>query len=460
MDAGLIVLLASCAVALALVVRGGLPRVLAVRLATFVLLVSCVAIDGLLVTALGGGASGDGRSLLPLLTMLLVVLWWRDHFPVPPTSSTLAPTVPGLVALIGALVLGLVGQALAVVHHVAAIAVSGLACLIAIFGGAALVAVQRRLPRPVARSQQLRRHTDTVAAVVLTGGSILAFVDLIADTFDLTSPGPSTWPGAVGVSVVAVVAARATAVPGAPRVLAGLAALTMLLSLPIVPVAAVPLVGAVVVVAMLAMTALAAPAVATRPLPVGDAATTTPPAVALVQAGVPSFWPLLDDAHQRRPHRPRVMSRTAARRLVDAAIERAWRSWPDARGRPPITVSGGDDIDVDGDPGELAEVLCAVIDNALRGHAAPERRRLELTIRATAHTVSFEIDGGGALPAGEWRPFLVVDPANDDDRPGWGVALFRARTIVERHGGQLSIGNATVQVSLPRRLPRPATGVA
>jgi K+-sensing histidine kinase KdpD len=223
--------------------------------------------------------------------------------------------------------------------------------------------------------------------------------------------------------------------------------------------------------AILVVTATAIAVTATAGLSTVRSVVTTPPvqppatplAVLAVQAGTELLAPLLDDATLRRPMRPRVVSRTSIRRLLEAAVDTAWRAQPTARGRPPIEVTAEGDPDVDGDIGEIGEALCAIVDNALCEQVRHPEQRITIAVRATASTVSIDVvDGSAPALAGEWRPFLV-GAGDDAQRPGFGVSLMRAQLLVERHGGQLSVGRgagAAVHVSLPRRHQRAPVGVA
>lgn len=186
--------------------------------------------------------------------------------------------------------------------------------------------------------------------------------------------------------------------------------------------------------------------------------------------------PLLDDALLRRPGRPRVIARVPARRLLDAALEKARSAQPVTRGRRDDllrvdVVATEGEIDVDGDPADLAEALCAILDNALRMRAQQPDVRVQVHLRGSAAAVTFEI--ADSLPAGSESPpgagipdteGPFLRPRADVDRPGLGVALARARILVERNGGKLltrsSAEGSTVQVTMPRRMQRGAVGQA
>jgi signal transduction histidine kinase len=183
--------------------------------------------------------------------------------------------------------------------------------------------------------------------------------------------------------------------------------------------------------------------------------------------------PLLDDAIQRRPGRPRVIVRVPARRLLEAALDRARavQGLPKSR-REELRVeviSGDGDVDIDGDAAELAEALCAVLDNALRLKAQNPEVRVQVHLRGGPGHVTFEVSDGlpdGAAPAhapNPDTPFLGAR-VQDLERPGLGVGLARARILVERNGGKLltrtTEDGSCVQLTIPRRMQKSMIGHA
>ena len=406
MDIGLFVLAASSLLCLAVIARAPISRLEALRLALVVFSVGCTA-SAILLTAAVVGVGPDPGGIIVVVVVAAVLV------------------------------------------------------VVAVFAGGLFAITLRRARTLPAASQRQRLYTEAAGILLLVVAVVIGLVDL----FDQGARGDAAGPGAgwaaiVGAAIACGTAARAGAMPTAARDLAIVVVATAMfliaLPLPLVPVAFAAVVVAVVLGGTVDLRRTAA-------APASLTADATHDAVISVQPGIAGFAPLLDDAHQRRPQRPRIFSRAGARRLIDVAIDRAWRAQPAGRGRAPVDISGGDDIDIDGDAGELAEALCAIVDNALREQSRHSDRRIAVVIRATAHTVAFEIDDGSA-PAlvGEWRPFLVSGVV-DVERPGYGVALARARLLLERHGGQLSLGRgagAVVHVTLPRRLQRPAAVVA
>ncbi|HEY4221504.1 MAG TPA: ATP-binding protein, partial [Myxococcota bacterium] len=179
----------------------------------------------------------------------------------------------------------------------------------------------------------------------------------------------------------------------------------------------------------------------------------------------------------RRPSRPRVIARVPARRLLDAALDKARSAQPQKDARIEV-VSSDLDVDVDGDPADLAEALCAVLDNALRVRAQNPGTNVQVLLRGNAAAVTFEVtdqardssEGASSdsphvddanVPSVD-APFL--NPRADLDRPGLGVSLARARILVERNGGKLltrsTADGSTVQLTMPRRMLKGAIGQA
>ncbi len=464
----LLLLLVACALGLVVVWRGSLSRFEAIGMGLFIVVVACVGVGGALSLALRDDVVGDGRALIGCAVGPLLALVWRGTL-----SSRVGGVLIGVASTV-LLVLGLAGQSLAIVPVAAAplVVTSSLVAALA----ASLVAAGQafRLGR-LQPSRLLRARPRGEAAGALAFGlaSLSALLTLSGDhSWGLTR----LWPALCALGVVLLVQARAAKVPLLPRdgaiVLVG--AVLFLVALPVPQALFAAVVSAVGLVLGGALEPLLVPSLARTTTTTTTAPMTT--ALALPEpgamAGVGGLPPLLDDAIQRRPSRPRILSRTSARRLVDAAVDRAWRSQPhvaSSKRRAPVDIQGGDDADVDGDAAELAEALCAIVDNALRHQASrtdTSDGRVNVVVRAAAQTVSFEVDDAGGHPdqqAGSWRPFIdAVSPA-DGERPGYGVSLSRARLLVERHGGQLHVRSGDeggVQITVPRRVSRGPIGIA
>jgi hypothetical protein len=449
-------LLASCGLALLVIGRAGLPRFEAIGTALFVLVMLCIATGAVLSQTLTQGVLADGRALFACGLGPLTALLWRDALDQPPAGAAI-----GVVS--GALLLGgLTGHALALqAHPLAGVVVVSELVLAAVVSLVVARHTWRRAQRATGGLQRARHHTETAAAVCVVLASLSAGLELSA-SWGASSP----WAMWVAVAVSAAVAGRTAAIPPTPRdlVIVAVAAVVGFVALPIssaVVVAAATAI-AVSVTAGLSIRRVVVPSATstTTPLPA------TPAAVLAVQAGTQLLTPLFDDATLRRPLRPHILSRTSVRRLcrlLESAVDAAWHAQPAARGHPPVDVTAEGDPDIDGDVGELGEALCAIVDNALTEYVRHPERRIDITVRATASTVSIDVvDGSAPALTGAWRPFLVGGP-RDVDRPGFGVSLTRAQLLIERHGGELSLGRgagAAVHVRLPRRRQRGPVGVA
>ncbi len=448
-------LLLSCGIATVLLARGRLPKLEAVAIALFIVVVACVGTGGLLSTSLHHGRHADGRALLACAVGPLIALLLRSMM-----LHRLSGPALGAVSTV-LLIFGLGAHALALgeLEH-APLLVAAAVALAAMSSMAAVLATALRSRVAGARLSVLRGRSEAAAAFALSLSAALAFVDLIVPQLGLKD----AWAATMSLSVAAFMSARLAPLPVSGRDGVVLLA-TAVFALVMVP--AHSLAGSVALVAGTVTGGLLALSVRFARTPVPTPAATTAPLQDL--RGLHSLAPILDDAIMRRPSRPRVLSRTSTRRLLEAAIDKAWRAQPHGRGRAPVDVNGNDEADIDGDASELAEALALVLDNALR-HSAAHAQRVGVTVRSVAQTVSIELDDP-SLPSSTTatmsptmappRPFL--DGSADVDRPGYGTGLARARLLVERHGGQLSVRTlpqGTVHITLPRRVHRGPVGVA
>ncbi len=224
-------------------------------------------------------------------------------------------------------------------------------------------------------------------------------------------------------------------------------------------------------------------------------------------AGAPSAYVLASmapilDRHDLpgSPHRPRVTVRVAARRVLDAALERARTTQRVSRtvtreaNQPHAAHDGGrvdvvavdNDIDVEADAGEIAEALCAIFEEAFRLREHAPATRVQVHLRGGPHTVTFEFvctapvaddehtrtaqqpptdsDARDDVVMPTLDPYAPVLGSQGEAKAGLGVSLRRARLLVERNGGQLVSRSApqstAVHVSLPRRRPKGSVGLA
>lgn len=114
-------------------------------------------------------------------------------------------------------------------------------------------------------------------------------------------------------------------------------------------------------------------------------------------------------------------------------------------------------VTVRGDRDRLAQVLWVLLDNALR-HTGPGHRILVSVAREdTAAVLSVRDEGSGIAPDDlphVFDRFYRADGARSRASGGSGLGLAIARTIVEQHGGEISVSSvegegATFVVRLP-----------
>lgn len=420
-----------------------------------------VALAAALGSLLGGG---DGRPLFLCAAGPLLVLCLQDA-----VSARVALLSVPLVAV------GLLAQALVLLGVVPGVLVGPMCAGLGVgaCSAGAVACFMRRRSQPVPRARALLASQATALLVAALGG----LVGLLPAEL-----GGGVW--AVGLGAAGAVATAGRLSPSSPPglrdVLGGLAVAALVLvvgvAAPLAPAQAI-LGGLFLGLASLAAHTLVRASFDRRPASASSTTRTDTEATLPSPSALGAMSPLLDDALLRRPGRPRVIARVPARRLLDAALERARSAQPvTTKGRRDdllrVDVVGGDaDIDVDGDPADLAEALCAVLDNALRARADQPDTKVQVHLRGSAAAVTFEIadmlpEGaepppGAGIPDAD-GPFL--HPRADVDRPGLGVALARARILVERNGGKLltrsSAEGSTVQVTMPRRIQKGSFGQA
>jgi signal transduction histidine kinase len=142
----------------------------------------------------------------------------------------------------------------------------------------------------------------------------------------------------------------------------------------------------------------------------------------------------LDDAPPRRRSQPVELGS-----IVDTVVSRR------AEARVPVRRTG--DIEsaiVDGDPDELVRVLTNLVENAVR-HA---ETKVEVALTASAGTVLLQVvDDGPGIPAVDrervFARFTRRDDARDRDSGGAGLGLAIARELVVRHGGRITLDDAS-----------------
>lgn len=140
--------------------------------------------------------------------------------------------------------------------------------------------------------------------------------------------------------------------------------------------------------------------------------------------------------------------------------------------RVPVIVrvagpEGADPAPVHGDAAQLRRVVANLVDNAAR-HA---RSRVDVTLDAEPGRcvrLTVDDDGDGIAPADRRRVFerfARLDEARARDRGGAGLGLAVVRSLVERHGGTVTVGESPtggarlVVVLPPGRAAAPPRGV-
>jgi signal transduction histidine kinase len=122
-----------------------------------------------------------------------------------------------------------------------------------------------------------------------------------------------------------------------------------------------------------------------------------------------------------------------------------------------LTVKAKDAV-VRGDPGRLRQVFDNVVGNAIK--YSPGGGTIEVRVTETERTVRVAVtDHGIGVPAGEMKilfeRFTRASNAKRSPIKGTGLGLYLAKTLVERHGGNIQLqstlgSGSTFTVVLPR----------
>ncbi|MFP2924136.1 ATP-binding protein [Pyxidicoccus sp. 3LG] len=126
------------------------------------------------------------------------------------------------------------------------------------------------------------------------------------------------------------------------------------------------------------------------------------------------------------------------RTLVEETAHRMAETRPERS----IHVHADEALPVWGDPARLAQVLVALLDNAMRYSPPTEPVEVVLSTDGVHAEVSIR-DQGIGIPADKqprlFNRFYRPHAGTAHDRGGMGVGLYIAREIVQQHGGQLTL---------------------
>ncbi len=112
--------------------------------------------------------------------------------------------------------------------------------------------------------------------------------------------------------------------------------------------------------------------------------------------------------------------------------------------RVKLEVRAPEKLELHGDPDRIAQVLSNLLDNALR--YTPEHGTVCIALESTQNTARVIVrDSGQGLPSESlehvFDRFYRVDESRNRSSGGSGLGLAIARTILELHGGKISVQN-------------------
>jgi two-component system OmpR family sensor kinase len=145
--------------------------------------------------------------------------------------------------------------------------------------------------------------------------------------------------------------------------------------------------------------------------------------------------------------------------LAGDAVDDASAVAPDREITLSANGAGAASAEIDGDPGQLRQVLSNLMRNALVH--TPAGTPVEVLVAGGAHEVRVEVrDHGPGLPTGDpaelFERFWRADPGRERGRGGAGLGLSIVAAIVKAHGGRAEAANADgggarFTVTLPAR---------
>ena len=108
------------------------------------------------------------------------------------------------------------------------------------------------------------------------------------------------------------------------------------------------------------------------------------------------------------------------------------------------------------DPDAITQVIYNLVDNAVK--FCPEEKTLSLTVREDGSKVFVTVGNEGAtIPADElplvFDRFHKLDKSRSENREGWGLGLYIVKTLVCRHGEDISVTSANGKTEFTFTLP-------
>ena len=114
---------------------------------------------------------------------------------------------------------------------------------------------------------------------------------------------------------------------------------------------------------------------------------------------------------------------------------------------PPVVVA----------PGRITQVLIDVLSNAIQ--AAPEGGTVLVSTREGNGEVAVVISKSEVPPLTGEQIAHAFDPFHADKRGNSSLGLFISRSIVERHGGTLTVGNLPEEAGVAFTITLPGAGM-
>ena len=170
------------------------------------------------------------------------------------------------------------------------------------------------------------------------------------------------------------------------------------------------------------------------------------------------FDDLIDAARQESEAQPLVMRNVRLEDVAAVAVDEG-RMLAEAREVTIATAIGDDGAEVEGDFRHLKQAVMIGIDNAVKH--SPPGATIGLSTGVEDGRAVLRIADSGPGIAREDQPYLFQRffrgrAEQDLMNPGFGIGLAIAKSIVERHGGQIALrnrseGGALFEIALPLR---------